>query len=279
MKKIFTTLALIGAFMTVANAQQKTMDLGVKFLLPVTARTYNNLANGDTLLVAIEVSNNGPDALATTDTLTSYMDIGFLGLTQSLTRLVCPQVNIASGQKDTFVFSFVKSATVPIPNDAKICTWVSIFGFDEDRTVFADAGFNLAAFNAATTAAAVKAAFSGNNINAANNIIIGSGATDKCGTTSLVDVIKGHQFKEALVVYPNPTKSDVNFDYTFTKNTTATVKVLDVTGRVVFTQAYGKQAIGKKSFKIDMSSLSNGMYSIELITDDARAISKFSVAK
>lgn len=279
MKKIFTSLALLGAFVTGANAQQKDIDLGVRYLQPVTNQTFANLANGDTLLLAIEVSNNGTEAIEVTDTLTSFIDIGFLGLSTTITSVSYPPANIPAGQKDTFTLPLIKSTNTPIPNDAKICTWISIFGFDQDLAVFNDGGFDLAAFNAATTVADLKAAFSGNNINEANNIVIGSGATDKCGTTGIVDIIKDKHLKEALVVYPNPASNNVNFDYNFKKATTATVRVLDITGREVYTQSYGKQNVGKQSFNVNIASLPNGTYSIELVTEENKAVSKFNIAK
>ena len=139
-------------------------------------------------------------------------------------------------------------------------------------------GFNLLPWKL-DQPADLTASFSGNNINEATNIVIGSGATDKCGTTGLVDIIKDKNLKEALVVYPNPASNNVNFDYNFTKATTATVRVLDITGREVYTQSYGKQNTGKKSFNVNISSLPSGTYSIELVTDNAKAVSKFNIAK
>ncbi|MBX9449266.1 MAG: hypothetical protein KL787_05915 [Taibaiella sp.] len=54
MKKLFTTLALAGAVVLGAHAQTE-VDLGItNVFLPEDGASYENLAEGDTLYIAVE---------------------------------------------------------------------------------------------------------------------------------------------------------------------------------------------------------------------------------
>lgn len=84
----------------------------------------------------------------------------------------------------------------------------------------------------------------------------------------------------SLSIYPNPATKAFSFNYNFLNNTSiATLRIIDFTGRVVSVQDLGKQTIGEKQFTIDINSLVAGVYYVELITDNTRAINKITIAK
>lgn len=98
--------------------------------------------------------------------------------------------------------------------------------------------------------------------------------TIACSTTGIAEV-KGLD-KQSLSIYPNPTNDNISFDYNFVKATNAIARISDITGRTVLVKDFGKN-IGDKKMTMDVSSLNKGTYIIELVTDEHRAISKFSV--
>ncbi|MFA6059310.1 MAG: T9SS type A sorting domain-containing protein [Taibaiella sp.] len=100
--------------------------------------------------------------------------------------------------------------------------------------------------------------------------------TIACPTTGIGD-IKGLA-KQTLSVYPNPAKNDIFFTYNFEKvSNDAAIRISDIAGRIVLTKTLGKNVIGEQKLSIDVSALHAGTYIIELITEENRAISKFSI--
>lgn len=272
MKKIFTTLALLGAFITAAVAQ-KNVDLKFSITTPANGATYANLNAGDTMKIQIKVENMGTAAVTATDTLIIYVGGYSFNTTngQSIWRGFSQTgLNIAAGQSFDATLSVLKGSYSMSGTDT-IINWffnndtnflaIEGYGYDQNGDLFNDPGVN----NANPEA---QGALTGNN-HSENVYILGT-------TTSANDVKLA---KEAINVYPNPAVNEVNFDYTFKAATEASVRVLDITGREVYTQAFGKQAAGKQTLKVDVSGLQNGMYTIELITDNAKAVSKFNIAK
>ncbi len=58
---------------------------------------------------------------------------------------------------------------------------------------------------------------------------------------------------------------------------TATIRVSDITGRTVMLNETGKNSAGEHKFSVDVTALHAGTYFVELITEDKRGISKFTV--
>jgi hypothetical protein len=68
-----------------------------------------------------------------------------------------------------------------------------------------------------------------------------------------------------VTMYPNPVNTELTVDITTPESSRAQVKIMDATGRVVRTVEISLQA-GSNSTKIDMQSLTDGMYMVS-ITD------------
>lgn len=83
----------------------------------------------------------------------------------------------------------------------------------------------------------------------------------------------------ALNVYPNPTSTNISFSYDFNTSNNATVRIMDLMGRTLMTKDFGKQTVGTNNFTLDVATLSNGVYYVEMISGDIRGISKFTVSK
>ena len=69
-----------------------------------------------------------------------------------------------------------------------------------------------------------------------------------------------------LSIYPNPTTGNLNIQWTNQASGNATISVLDMTGREVYITSYMMNTASGKT-EIDLSSLENGMYLIDIKSD------------
>ncbi|GEM_PF-332864 len=282
MKKILTSVALLAAFATGAYAQ-KNIDLAFKAVKPANDATYPNVVAGDSLDFTVRVVNKGTDAVAPTDTILVW----YLGnmvnnttgnLDWNLNRWT--GLNIAAGDSldlvnwmtkgggyidgaDTILYWFFDNATMAFTyNEETISYKVEGYGWDASGNIFNDPDI--------TDPADPDNTLTGDNSISILNVTFGD-------PTSVLNV--AGLPKETISVYPNPATNKIGFNYNFATNTTATVNVTDVTGRTVIVKELGKQVVGQKEFTLDVSALSNGMYYMELVTDEKRAVSKFNINK
>ncbi|MFK7933151.1 MAG: T9SS type A sorting domain-containing protein [Saprospiraceae bacterium] len=78
-----------------------------------------------------------------------------------------------------------------------------------------------------------------------------------------------------LAIYPNPTSHTATIDFTLEKNTTATIELIDVNGRVqqtILTPAV--YAAGQFRFQLNTTDLDNAIYFIRLTTNDEQQVAR-----
>jgi hypothetical protein len=92
--------------------------------------------------------------------------------------------------------------------------------------------------------------------------------SDEFSLTSL-SVIE-NEFKKLITAYPNPTKSDVNFDMGESYRLIE-VKIFDNTGRFIQQETFSNL----QKFRLNINNDSDGIYYIMLIADDKKATLKF----
>ena len=88
------------------------------------------------------------------------------------------------------------------------------------------------------------------------------------GTITPYDFTKVPQpvITTGLSLYPNPTTGNLNIQWTNQATGNATISVSDMTGREVYTTSYRMNAASGKT-EIDLGSLENGMYLINIKSD------------
>jgi hypothetical protein len=67
-----------------------------------------------------------------------------------------------------------------------------------------------------------------------------------------------------FIVYPNPTTDFVELSYNLNTTENVSVKIIDITGSVVYQNFEGKIPAGKRTARIDVSDFASGIYSIQL---------------
>ena len=281
MKKIFSTLALFGLASSLTFAQ-KNVDLElVSFDEPAMNSQVPNLASGESIQFVVTVVNNGPDVIAAEDTL--FLAFQGTGIATDGTNdytLYAPAFTgqaVAVGESVQLAMEFTQgdnygdAGNGPVitnfPQDAAdtIATWV--YGKDQYGDFFDDAG--------------VSPNQSGSMMSpddaSSNNL----GVTvftfgDPNNNTGIKDIDNS---KNALVVYPNPANTSISVKYNFEQAATASVRVMDIFGRTVINNALGFQTVGEKEFNVNLNGLAQGLYTIEISTENGRATNRFSIVK
>lgn len=269
MKKVFTTLAIVILATLTSQAQRYTK---VDAILISPTDNYN-IPCDDSFAVEFVFINTGTETILATDTIFYITPYTIEGNVRYHLHGGNP---IAPGDTIVHIRQFISVAGIGSESNKKLQRmadkntgdWVFAPFVDDDYII----GIQVQGFH-------------NHNNPDANTLLLDTAggtfykyvnATLDCETSiKSNELVKSHN----LNVYPNPTASNINFKYNFTANTTASVKVTDVTGRTVLVQDFGKQTVGERNFSVNVSSLNTGMYYAELITDEVRAISKFNVAK
>ncbi len=83
---------------------------------------------------------------------------------------------------------------------------------------------------------------------------------------------------EALYVYPNPATNAISFDYYGNSMQETVITVTDITGRKVIRKSLGKMN-GAQKADVDVSTLTNGIYMVELNSGYKKQTSKFVIQK
>jgi len=296
------TLALIAGLGVTAFAQNiKEADLEVKWVNPIPSPGQNdNLGPNDTMTLAFAVTNNGPDVVDSTDTLTFVVGTRLLGndvynyLHLFTAKGPKDGMNIPVGVTDTLYMRFPNGikfftnseAKVKFPTDAKVCHKVAVLGYNKDMYFFQDDGFIPATYNQIFQNAQETSdlnslwdAFMGNNIDDVT-ILFGSGEADFCSEPPGSGISELKEGKVGLTVYPNPTSNNIHLDFALDRTVSnAQIRISDVTGRTVLTQNMGKAAAGEHNVTVDVTSLNSGMYFVQLNAGGMRGVAKFTVTK
>ncbi len=83
-----------------------------------------------------------------------------------------------------------------------------------------------------------------------------------------------------LSIYPNPTSGEAFVNFNAIDGETATINVMDITGKVVLTQHLGKLYNGEAKVAVDVSSLNTGLYIVDVnSTSGIKRVAKLVVTK
>ena len=75
-------------------------------------------------------------------------------------------------------------------------------------------------------------------------------------------------------IYPNPTNGDTRVEFNLTNASSVSVKVMDITGKVVYTQNESNKAAGEHTIDINAASFRSGVYYVTISTDEAQVTKK-----
>jgi len=268
MKKILTSLALLGVVSGAAYAQ-RTIDVEVRLYPPQTTdgtliETLTNCSAADSFVFGYDIINHGPDNIVAGDSVfiqdpesETSSNVWYFVLSEGIN--VGDTANLYAGMShyDMTNVLYTSDGTTIAPSDAPFADGEYVYAVIFDRLSGEDG---------------VVATDPNDTNNIAGALITMEACTNGIGSLTGLE-------KSDLTIFPNPATSIVNVTYNFNATTSASIRISDITGRVVLSQDLGKQTPGAQQFSIDVNALNNGIYSIELITDQERAISKLTISK
>jgi len=256
MKKILTSLALLGVVTTGAYAQREC-DIETVYIAPIGGEESPFSINcTDSFGYEYLFINHGPDALQSGDTLYYYSP----WVADGYVNYIAIDATVNSG--DTVVHYGGNTHFDELERLWDVSSGEPVY------KPFANGDYYFAILFAGFSDTTVV------NDHNDENREGGTAFTIDC-PVSILDI----HTKEALSIFPNPATSTINVNYNFSANTPAAIRVTDVTGRVVLNKDLGNQTPGAQQFSVDVSTLNSGIYTIELITDQQRAISKLTISK
>jgi hypothetical protein len=289
MKRIYMTLALIGAMVTGASAQNQDME-AVLFmddgtnLIPTHYLTPDTTPSGDSAFGAWGVFNNGPDDLLLNDKISVISSFNrwvneddpdwndtakyfYYSIPTMSSDKIAPSYIYGPFSYDSIgrigllydwdIWDTQDSVVMLGPpyeqfvNGQEYGMFVRVWGLGDDPAAPSNTDEDLT-----------------NNRKVVRVIWNGSG-------TSIKEMIAPKD-KVALTVYPNPADDRLSFNYKFEKNTHAEIIVRDISGRKVLSQDLGRVMAGDQKMGIDVSSLTTGIYTVEMSTGTISAIAKFN---
>jgi hypothetical protein len=294
MKKIYAILGLMLAFGTGAFAQR---HCDVEILPLIGPANNSNYSCTGQVLSGYYFINNGPDAILSTDSFQLF-DANMDNAAEGADPLNFASFFYFSGfptglQINGLIGDSVRSTPMDIPaHDTLIFyQWsdtlqrlstlilADTYAISDDGNsdtmdyyVFTPAG--QAPANGTYLWPVVFAGFYGSDVvdTVITNNIQFSKITINC-VTSIHDV---NYNKMTFTAYPNPTSNTVHFNYNFTKATTVSASIMDMTGRRFKTIDLGRAGPGDQKYTIDVNALAPGTYLLEVTTGDSRGMAKFT---
>lgn len=178
MKSIYSLLAFLLLFVFSTQAQT---DLKITAVVPQSNTTYDTIANGQTVIYKVAITNLGPSTLNYTDTVLVYLNLDWVipypGYVYQ-SKIVAANSNIMNvGQTDTISFSLTQGvslgqtpdgpAIVNIPNHMPLNNILfGIYGYTASMSLLIDPG--------ASVNTSGNVSLSGNNVANPQNVVYGN---------------------------------------------------------------------------------------------------------
>ena len=235
MKRILTLFAIV-FFESVALAQ-RPVDLKVTLKSPATNST---ITSGTQFPIQFIVENVGDTVLKVSDSVVYFfiIDGNALDLTGSGQTTVFFRTGKRLAKTDTMVIGTNLSMTFPS----------SFNGLHE-------VGVGILVVNRSVDSARDKSLM--NNIDT-NNVNFGG------GTTSAGD-LQASVVKNSVNAYPNPATDHINMKVKLDGATEVAIRLVDIQGRVVYTENKGKVLKGEHVFDMPLKGFTEGYYFYQVV--------------
>lgn len=256
MKRIYLLFALLIAFSANTFAQ-RSIDLEVTLVSPTSSTV---IEAGKSFNVRAVVKNLGPDSLKMTDSTLWFVTLSGQPLPFSI-----------GGQQGTYWQRYNRTLqtgdTFHLNFDNRVLNYTQ--NVDSNRTM---------CFN-------VLPNFDGGG----NDTISDPQLTNNSScVTMMFKASFAASVEEALVteagsnkavLYPNPASNKANIAVNMSYNADVSIRVMDLTGRVVLETTHENVTSGTHKFDLDINHLTTGLYIYNVKMGDHTSSGKFTVAK
>ncbi len=112
-----------------------------------------------------------------------------------------------------------------------------------------------------------------------NSTTLTTAITNALAAPSSVEINEKMVSDFQLNLFPNPVKNSAEVSYTLNQANDVRFEVFNILGDKIKTISAEKQMAGKHETQINVESLSNGVYFIQLITANSRETRRFSISR
>ena len=118
-----------------------------------------------------------------------------------------------------------------------------------------------------------------------NGIVLASGGTftdeesEQFRTTALSTSISENTIVNAISIYPNPVNDIATLSFTTTEKSKTAITIFNILGEVVYSNEIGSLSSGQHIMPISTSSISEGMYFVNLITNNKIITKKITIVR
>lgn len=107
----------------------------------------------------------------------------------------------------------------------------------------------------------------------------GDGRTSALKTDETSGVNEAEERVSGVQIYPNPAANNAMVSFNMSDEAKVSIEIVNALGAKVFTQAYGSKSAGTQLIPVSLSELSNGVYMVNILVDDAIITERLSVQK
>ena len=99
-----------------------------------------------------------------------------------------------------------------------------------------------------------------------------------CATVSGVGLNENEAFS-SFSVYPNPAAENIAIDFSLRAESAVNVSITDLSGKVVYTANLGNKTAGASSLNVNTAAFANGIYVVNVLTNNGIATEKLVIRK
>lgn len=246
MKKIYTILSAMLCLSIGAKAQRQ-LDIATTLIAPANGTT---IASQQPFNFSFSIKNVGTQNVKVTDTIVYAITLGGQAITTN--GLVLNQ---------------------PLAANATVTTPVSNASFMFPATANGNQQFCVVALIVNRSADSSKDINMSNNAGCSQVTLINGSAA---GVQNITYSVVTNSVKE---IYPNPVSDMANLSISLVVKSEVSVRVLDLSGRVVLTQNEGSLSQGDHIVKLNTSALQNGMYLYQVVMGENVSSGKLFISK
>ncbi|RYD58729.1 MAG: T9SS type A sorting domain-containing protein [Sphingobacteriales bacterium] len=254
MKRIYLLFFLLAAG-TLSAFAQREVDLKASFASPVAG--YQMPAGG-TFSIDVVIQNLGKDSLKKADSISYYFTLNGI-----------PQQVPIGGQQGVFWITWNRPLKV---NDT---THIKLPGLKPNYKSQADSVkelcINILPYRD-VVGDTIKDPSTANNKSCVS-------FTWKANPTGINDVNITEGFTNTAKLYPNPAKTNANIEIDMAYTGDVSIKVMDLSGRVVFSDNKRNVAEGKHSIPFSTATLPDGLYIYSINMGNENTSGKLMIAK
>jgi len=107
----------------------------------------------------------------------------------------------------------------------------------------------------------------------------GYGRNSSLKTDATSGVNDAEEMISGVQVYPNPAADNAMISFNTTGQANVSIEIVNAIGAKVFAQSFGARAAGMQMIPVSLSELSNGVYMVNVLVDDATITRRLAIQK